>query len=546
MPRLNKSSREHLHFLLLEIEEQLQQTEKYFVSRSPEQAQRILARVGYVDNLRSRARNSLLSQLQRSKKSPLRYRLQASDKLVSQLYQLSRLGYQAVSDSCMLPQSVVEAFPNKECSKLIKRIRHSLSNVETALAHADSQLAISIDFERKKLNKKLTKVVNKAVLSLNHKQHLRYTAELMFPVYAIRQMVDSLGLISEAILSANLGQKMNIARYQSLEQIAEDINADPDDLSIDTVAETRSGSAISGVSEKSSEQSGYMAIFKEGDRKKVQEEKEGVQSWHQIYPGLAPRILSFNKQGSSASMLIEHLPGFTFERILLESSPERADEALANLLKTLKNIWKETQTPQVVEGKYMKQLQQRLPGVFQVHPEFDTQTMSLCGEMQPSFTALVDSLAEMENKWPAPFTVYIHGDFNLDNIIYDPLERRVNFIDLHRSRYMDYVQDISVFMVSIYRLQVMERQQRTRLLRVAKSFLKNIRRYARAQEDTNFEVRLALGLVRSFASSTRFILDPTLSRRMYLRARYLMQQLSNIKSGSEAQYRIPLEDLFIE
>ena len=37
------------------------------------------------------------------------------------------------------------------------------------------------------------------------------------------------------------------------------------------------------------------------------------------------------------------------------------------------------------------------------------------------------------------------------------------------------------------------------------------------------ELRLALGLARSFASSTRFILDQTLAAAMFLRARYLLE-----------------------
>lgn len=546
MARLNKSSREHLRFLLLEIDEQLRQTETYFVTRSHELSKRILARIGYVDNLRSRTRNSLIGQLQRNRKSPAHYHLQASEKLVAQLFQLSHLGYQAVSDSCLLPAQHSASFPNKECAKMTRRIRLALKDVEPALENGDSQLAISIDVERKKLSKKLTKSLNKAVLSLQDQQVLQNTAELMFPIYAIRQMIDSLGQISESLLSANLGQKMNVARYQSLEQIAEDMDTKPNRLSINTVAETRSGSAISGIAEKASDKEGYLAIFKEGDRKKVQEEKDGVQAWHDIYPGLAPKILSFNKHGSSASILIEHLPGYTFERLLLESPAELPNEALKALLNTLRRVWQETRTEESVAGKYMKQLQARLPAVFQVHPKYSTLQSTICGETQPSFVDMVEKMAKLEKAYPAPFSVYIHGDFNLDNIIYDPLEKKINFIDLHRSRHMDYVQDVSVFMVSIYRLPVLEKNKRTQLLNVIKTFYKSIRQYARKQNDSTFEIRVALGLVRSFASSTRFILDPTLSRKMYLRARYLMDALDFYQTKGAKQFRIPLEDLFLE
>ena len=52
-------------------------------------------------------------------------------------------------------------------------------------------------------------------------------------------------------------------------------------------------------------------------------------------------------------------------------------------------------------------------------------------------------------------------------MIYDPLDKKVRFIDLHRSRYQDYVQDVSVFMVSNYRLQVLDAGTRARIADVA-------------------------------------------------------------------------------
>lgn len=142
--------------------------------------------------------------------------------------------------------------------------------------------------------------------------------------------------------------------------------------------------------------------------------------------------------------------------------------------------------------------------------------------------------------------MYIHGDFNLDNIIYDPREKRINFIDLHRSRYMDYVQDISVFMVSNYRLQIMEAETRQRLMRMARDLYRSARRYAIKNGDVTFELRLALGLARSFASSTRFILDQSLARRMFMRARYLLERVLTVEPGEEAEFRLPVKEIFVD
>lgn len=545
MSKLNNSTIEHLHFLLLEIEQQLLQTEAFFVAPEASVANRILGRAGYAENLRTRARRSLLSQLQRHPRSPLQFRLQAAENLVAELFQFSHFGRQAISDSLRLKPRRLSELPHKECAKLVKRMRLALGQVESALVDANSRVAIDIDNERRKLTRRLSKIMNKAVLELGEEQRLQEAAEMMFPIYALRQMIALMGAIAESVLSANLGQQMNLSRYTSLTDIAEDVATEPENLTLNTIAETRSGSAISAVSRKDNSNDDPLAIFKEGDKGKVKEERASVKSWHDIYPGLAPKILSYHKRGDTASILIEHLPGFTLERIVTEHT-ELVQPALKSLLKTLQNIWQETRTPRPAQAQHMLQLEKRLPAVFQVHPEFATQKQMLCGETTASLQTLMKRAAELEKKLHAPFSVYIHGDFNLDNIIYDPIDKRINFIDLHRSRYMDYVQDVAVFMVSIYRLGILETQQRSRLLTIAKQFLAPVRRFAKKEQDNSFELRLTLGLIRSYITSTRFILDPTLSRRMFLRAMYLLNQITTCKADKLARYRLPLEELFFE
>ncbi len=288
-----------------------------------------------------------------------------------------------------------------------------------------------------------------------------------------------------------------------------------------------------------------MAIYKDGLRRKLKEERDGVENWHEIYPGLAPRILSYKKRGDSASLLIEHLAGMTFEQILVKESDELLALTLKKLGRTLNNVWKETKTRKPVPAEFMRQLNRRIGDVYAVHPEFESNHSNVCGFEMVSFGRLVKQVEEIEKKLKPPFSVYIHGDFNVDNIIYDPKEQKINYIDLHRSRYMDYVQDVSVFMVSNYRLQIMAAPVRKRIIGVIREFYKIAQRYARRNEDNTFEIRLALGLARSFVTSTRFILDKSLAGNMYLRARYLLEQVSRLDEREFKRYRVPVKELFI-
>ena len=69
-------------------------------------------------------------------------------------------------------------------------------------------------------------------------------------------------------------------------------------------------------------------------------------------------------------------------------------------------------------------------------------------------------------------------------------------------------------------------------------------KFARRQKDPGFEYRLALGLARSFASSTRFVLDKDHARRMMLRARYLLDSALPVPEGKETRFKLPTRLLF--
>jgi hypothetical protein len=69
--------------------------------------------------------------------------------------------------------------------------------------------------------------------------------------------------------------------------------------------------------------------------------------------------------------------------------------------------------------------------------------------------------------------------------------------------------------------------------------------YAGKSGDKTFELRLALGLARSFATSTRFILDKSLAHTMFLRARYLLEQVLAADKKHLKSFRVPVREMFI-
>jgi len=543
-----KSIHENLRFLIIEVSSQVNNLQSYFDTYSVTVAKRVLDRSGYTNNLKTSIHSGCLGRIARVKDvhSEASF-LRSLETISTDLVRIAELCRDCIQQVGYLDDT--GHLPSKLYMTLLRRIAKGIQMIEDALDKGDTQLALKIGRIEKKLDCAYTKLLKKHTrdLKLQKKKHTEDLVAALFVAHSIEQMGDVLLNISEAIISASLGQPFNTERYHSLQASVEQFSGgnNGSELVLEAVAQTKSGSGISGLSTTDRQGNEHLAIFKEGQKRKVKEERQGVKNWHEIYPGLAPKILSYHKQGQSAALLIEHLAGLTFEQILLHESAKLLNQTMKQLQKTLRSVWKETRTKKTVSANYMEQLQKRLDDVYALHPEFMQSNSQICDTVIPSFDSLLMQASKLEAGLKAPFSVYIHGDFNVDNIIYDPLERKINFIDLHRSDYMDYVQDISVFMVSNYRLRVVDPKIRRRIGNISCRFYDFTAAYAKKTGDSTFELRLALGLARSFATSTRFVVDKTLASAMWLRARYLLEMVLSTNPKQAHNFRLPIKEIFI-
>jgi aminoglycoside phosphotransferase (APT) family kinase protein len=544
--RISKTNRDNLHFLIAEVGSQISTLQEYFETSSATAAQRILDRGGYAFNLKMRIHNSCMELMGKGKDSNAdTSSLRALESIASDLDQMTEYCRNCVVE--MDKACETKCFRTRDFESILKRIIKGIGRIERAISRSDTQLALKIGQIKPGLDISYLKIQKKYTTRLRHKKHTESLVSGLLVAHHIQQMGDALLDISQSIISANLGQAMNIDRYHSLRASVEQLDSEEkfSDIVVEQIAETRSGSAISAISAADKDDNSQMAIFKDGIKRKLREEREGLDSWHEIFPGLAPRVLSYHKRGQSAALLIEHLAGLTFEQILLRESRPLLKETLGELSATLVSVWKETKSKKTVSAQYMTQLSKRLDDVYSIHPEFRRMKARICGHAVPAFDTLLNRAKSFESRVSAPFSVYIHGDFNVDNIIYDPVEKKINFIDLHRSRYMDYVQDVSVFMVSMYRLQVLDPPIRRRILDMALDFYDFSASYAKRSKDDTFELRLALGLARSFATSTRFILDKSLARTMFLRARYLIERALEADPKHPESFKVPVKEIFV-
>jgi len=545
--QLPKSITDNLRFLSVEVDSQLANLQSFFKNPSAAIARRILDRSGYAYNLKLRIHTSCVKRLAQCNKGgdSETLTLRALESIATDLDRITELCRDCIKQMDYLTD--LTFMQPKAYEAMLGRVRRGVELLKPALKENDTRLALRIGQIEAKLDRDYKRLLKRYVRALKKRKNTEELTSALFVAHSVEQMGDALLNISESIISANLGQPVNLERYHSLQASVETLDTDDDfvDVQVQRIADTRSGSAISAISASDGKDDAYVAIFKDGQKSKLKEERQGVESWHDIYPGLAPKILSYKKSGQSAALLIEHLPGLTFEQILLNESAGLLKETLGQLRKTLKSVWRETKTGKPVSARFMQQLGKRMDDVYKIHPEFRQGPSKVCGRDIASFDSLVKQAGDYEKSLKAPFSVYIHGDFNVDNIIYDPMEKRINFIDLHRSCYMDYVQDVSVFMVSNYRLQILDAQLRQRIMTLARDFYRIARRYADKMDDPSFELRLALGLARSFATSTRFILDKSLARSMFLRARFLIERVLETDPRKATGFKIPVKEIFV-
>ena len=539
--RLAKTLRSNLRFLLVEAGSQLQLLQKYTAEEDASLIQRALERRGYAYNLNLRIQNSCMDAMSES---------QAGDAVIvrtvgviaaelANITELSRESMQQfgdLRDGHRLDLTLYQPALRQVCK--------SMGLIEGALLGSDTRMALKIGHGEHRLNRICQKLLRNFTTRLKRKKHTEELVAGLFVARSLSQMGNALLHISEAIISNNIGQPMDMQRYNAMQDAVtawkgEDVM---ENMDIQPLAETRSGSGISSIQEIDSDQP--QVIYKSGDKRKLKEELQGVETWHAVYPGIAPQVLAYNKRSDGASLLIEHLNGITLEQVVLHEPIHTMHDAIQALGKTVTSVWNTSRTTRMVSAGFVRQTRKRLADVYAVHPSFRQAKAQICAHDLPTFESLLVAAEKIEKKLPQPESVLIHGDFNVDNILYEPESKSIRFIDLHRSTYMDYVQDVSVFMVSNYRLQVFETSIRRRIRKQVCDFYAIARTYAEKNEDRAFEIRLALGLARSFATSTRFILDQSMAQRMFLRAHYLLAQVARCDLNKPQRYRLPIKEIF--
>ncbi len=535
----------NFHFMVLEVLQQVDNARRILAQPSPALLRRILSSDKYIDVLKSLIEKKCISYF-RHTPSLDKQSADAASALSIVTNNLERIADFCANLSAQTRHlSSPEFLGRFDLEAYFREIRAALELVNDAVARKDAGLAMRLCQCEATLNELYRDDYERIRAELRTGRDTDDLLASLYILHYLERIGDSLQNIGEAVLFAITGERLKIHEYTALEETLQgpEVHSSIRNCSIEFKWETRSGSRIGKVADAGGGTRDLEAIFKRGTTEKLLSERDNIARWQEVMPGLPPRVLECRAGESDAALLLEFLDGSTFHDLTLSAEPPVLRRATEALERTCRRAWEATLRKTPVNARYLDQLSARIAGVFRVHPEFRTASQQVGDLAVRSLEELLEQAAAIDARADAPFSVLVHGDFNTDNIIYNQRTDRIHFIDLYRSRDSDYVQDVSVFIVSNFRVPVFVPELRERLNDVILDMFRFARGFAEEHGDESFELRLALGLARSFMTSTRFELNEDFARVMHMRAMYLLEKAVHHGQKPPADFHLTIEAL---
>jgi len=532
--------KENLRFIIIATIRQLRATEAFIISSGKDDYSDILNRDSYIDNLK----NIIESQSYRcinNASEATRHELNEVRSTHTIAVNLERMGDDCVNILRQTEHLKDPGFLEKfDYQKIFSKLLWGLGEVHGAFRDKVLSTALEICKIEIDIDTKYKENFDKIMASLKTGRNIEDLVTTLFIFRYLERMGDTLLNIGEAIILAITGEKIKIEQFLLLKNnLAEsEYKGRLDGIGLTGIWGTHSGCRISKVKadRKGEGDVPRGVIFKEGARGKIQREYDSIREWDRLFPGIVPKVISFNEAGATAAMMMEFLPGKSLDEIALNSNSETVSAVIEKVTGLLEKIWSETcqydNTSHSIE--YMAQLTKRMDRVLAVHKKFMRYKHSLGSVETRASDSLIEECAEIEASLCLPFSVRIHGDLNVSNLLYDADSGRLRLIDVYRSKQADYIQDVSVFLVSNFRIPIFQKDLRQNINRVIKKFYGFSEAYARGHNDRLFNVRLALALARSFYTSTRFELNMKFANEMFLRSHYIMEKIIHHKHSGKA------------
>jgi len=504
-----------LQFLILEVKKQAQASASVVDRPTSAKIKKINGREPFINNLKDTLESKCYFTIHREEEGRLNYHRA----IISIAVNLERCADYFISIANQM--SHVKApgeFAEFEIKRYFQVIYKALDAIYPALVEHDLELAQGIcDYEQE-----LDDYFNETSSLIRSKLGDPNKVDDLLTLLAIAQYLERIGdcflNIGEAILDLRLGEQLGILQFRNLQKGLASQNLDINDANIQfkPIMNTRSGCRVAKISLTTPKAVEESLFYKEGVVAKIDEEVRGLALWQEKFPGLTPKIIWHEAKKNIATLLLEYIEGQDLLQILINGG-SRLEQAMNLLVKQQALVWKRSQKSKQMKSSYVSQLISRKSDIQSVHPGLF--------EASHGLELMIKEARKIERQLMVPFSTLIHGDFNADNILLRLDEKQVCYVDVHRSGYGDYVQDVSVFLVSNLRVPLFSPEVRQRLNLANQRMYECAAGYAGRQKDKMFHARLALGLFRSLITSTRFVFDKQFSAELMDRAKLIVDDL---------------------
>jgi len=351
----------------------------------------------------------------------------------------------------------------------------------------------------------------------------------LFVAKFLERIGDSILNIGETTLFILTGERLKLHQYLHLQHMVHEVapNAGEEPIDFRQIWGGISGARVGRLAVGD----GQPLIWKEGAERKIEEEIRQMREWNRIVPGLVPEVRARYHDEGRQSFVGQFLEGTLLRDVYLTRPWDDKLRATRRLLETLRDVWVGTmhKEPPVID--YVRQIRDRLPEIYAIHPGLEALRRGetrIFGITDHSLGDLLDRVAASEPHLAPPMQVRIHGDFNTNNVVYDAARNTVHFIDVHRSRMGDYIQDIGVLLVSSIRHPLQDGPIAHDLEELNRRIYEFAEEFARLIGDDHFEIRLTLSQARSLITSSRVVTDVVFARSLYLQGLRLLERAAGM------------------
>lgn len=532
---INTELTNDLQFLVLELKQLFQGVKKTITKCEIDNIDDLEKRDNYVHSLKSRIEtlsyDAIFKLKSKNKDLILNYR--ALIRISSNLERIADFLIQAARQVNYVQDQ--RQFKLYKLDPIYNCIEEQLNKIHLAFTEIDKNLAEDLCRSEVLLDELYLEQFNFIQANISKKEMSSDMITLLFMVRYFERIGDCFLSIGESILNISIGDSLNIKHYEKLEAVVNDLSKENETTHYEfkPFLFSRSGCKVGRLRlerQTSKERIDQKLFYKQGDKTKISAEIKGLKRWGKKAPGTVPDIIWSSIDGNNSTLVVNYINGVNLLAYLLgESKTSDVKKVSKALQKQLESIWESKIVKKKKASTFVKQIISRKEAITNVHEDFFEEFKVGKKKKTVNFTKVLKEALQLEKEVHAPFQVLCHGDFNLDNILYKPEKQTVHFIDVHRSAYKDYAQDVSVFVVSSLRIKLEDASVKKKTNLLSLELFEFAKSFAKKHNDPYFEARFAFGLFRSFITSTRFLHDDEWYQKMRMNALTVMEALQDAK-----------------